>query len=84
MRAAIHVANVCRTSIRGPTWLQVREALHGILDLITDEMAEGNAVTMAGFGCFEAKEHKARRVVGLDGSESAQFDLKRPRWYNAP
>jgi nucleoid DNA-binding protein len=32
-------------------------------------MAEGNAVTIAGFGRFEAKEHKGRRVVGLDGVE---------------
>jgi DNA-binding protein HU-beta len=53
----------------GLTRGQVREALHGILDVITDEMAEGNAVTIAGFGRFEAKEHKGRRVVGLDGEE---------------
>lgn len=53
----------------GLTRRQVREALHGILDVLTDEMAEGNAVTIAGFGCFEAKEHKGRRVVGLDGEE---------------
>ena len=45
------------------------DALHGILDVITDEMAEGNVVTIAGFGRFEAKEHKGRRVVGLDGEE---------------
>jgi nucleoid DNA-binding protein len=50
---------------------QVREALHGILDVITDQMAESNAVTIAGFGRFEAKEHKGRRVVGLDGEEYA-------------
>ncbi len=51
----------------GLTRRQVRDALHGILDVITDQMAEGNAVTIAGFGRFEAKEHKGRRVVGLDG-----------------
>jgi nicotinate dehydrogenase subunit B len=32
----------------------VRDALHGILDVITDKMAEGNAITIAGFGRFEA------------------------------
>lgn len=32
-------------------------------------MAEGNAVTIAGFGRFEAREHKGRRVVELDGEE---------------
>jgi nucleoid DNA-binding protein len=53
----------------GLTRRQVRDALHGILDVITDEMARGNAVTIAGFGRFEAKEHKGRRVVGLDGEE---------------
>jgi DNA-binding protein HU-beta len=53
----------------GLTRGQVREALHGILDVITDEMAEGNAVTIAGFGRFEAREHRGRRVVGLDGAE---------------
>jgi nucleoid DNA-binding protein len=53
----------------GLTRREVCDALHGILDVITDEMAEGNAVTIAGFGRFEAKEHKCRRVVGLDGEE---------------
>jgi nucleoid DNA-binding protein len=53
----------------GLTRAQVREALHGILDVITDEMARGNAVTIAGFGRFEAKDHAGRRVVGLDGEE---------------
>ncbi len=53
----------------GLTRRQVRDALHGILDVITDEMAEGRAVTISGFGRFEAKEHKGRRVVGLDGGE---------------
>ena len=53
----------------GLTRRQVREALHRILNVITDETAEGNAVTIAGFGRFEAGEHKGRRVVGLDGEE---------------
>jgi nucleoid DNA-binding protein len=34
--------------------------------MITDEMAKGDTVTTAGFGRFEAREHKAGRVVGLD------------------
>ena len=53
----------------GLTRRQVRDALHGILDVITDQMVESNAVTIAGFGRFEAKEHRGRRVVGLDGEE---------------
>ena len=53
----------------GLTRRQAREALHLILDVITDEMAKGNAVTIAGFGRFEAKVHQGRRVVGMDGEE---------------
>ena len=48
----------------GLTRRQGSEALHSILDVITDEMAEGNAVTIAGFGRFEAKEQEGRRVMG--------------------
>ncbi len=47
----------------GLTRRQVRDALQGILDVITDEMAAGSAVTIAGFGRFEAKEHRGRPVV---------------------
>ena len=36
----------------GLTRKQVCEALHGILDVITDKMAEGNAVTISGFGRY--------------------------------
>ena len=35
--------------------------------MINDEIAEGNATTIAGFGHFEAWEHKGQRVVGLAG-----------------
>jgi nucleoid DNA-binding protein len=58
-----------RSGPLGLTRHQVGEALHGILDVITDQMAEGNAITIAGFGRFEAREHTGRRVVGLDGEE---------------
>jgi nucleoid DNA-binding protein len=47
----------------------VREALCGILVVITNQMAKGNTVTLAGFGRFEPKEHKGRRALGLDGKE---------------
>ena len=45
---------------------QAREALYGIPDVITNQMAEGDAVTIAGSGRFEAKEHRKRRVEGPD------------------
>jgi len=60
---------------QGLTRRQVREALHLILDVITDQMAEGHAVTIAGFGRFQAKEHRGRAVVGLDG-EAYQIDRR--------
>jgi nucleoid DNA-binding protein len=47
----------------------VRDALHHILDVITDEMAKAHAATIAGFGRFEAKEHKGQRAVGLHGEQ---------------
>lgn len=45
---------------------QVREALHGIPDVITDKMAEGTAVTIAGSGRSEAKEQTEGAISGLD------------------
>lgn len=51
----------------GLTRRQVERALDYILDVITDEMAQGHAVTIAGFGRFEAKEHAGREVRGMDG-----------------
>ena len=57
-----------RPAYRQPlTQEQMRVALHALLDVIADEMAEGNAVTIAGFGRFEAKEHAGRQVQGMDG-----------------
>jgi nucleoid DNA-binding protein len=49
-------------------------ALDGILDVITDQLAAGGAVTIAGFGRFEAKEH-AGRDVHLAG-ETYQVDAR--------
>lgn len=53
---------------RGLTRRQVEKALDLLLDVITDQLAAGGAVTIAGFGRFEVKEHAGRRVV-LDGQE---------------
>ena len=53
----------------GLTRDQVREALQGILEVIADQLEAGGAVTICGFGRFEAKEHRGRRVVGQDGQE---------------
>jgi DNA-binding protein HU-beta len=53
-----------RTSL---TKAQVREALEGILEAVAETMAEGDAVTLVGFGRFEASEHRPRIVHGRDG-----------------
>ena len=53
-----------RTSLTQP---QVQEALGGILEMIAERMAEGDAITLVGFGRFEANEHRPRTVQGRDG-----------------
>ena len=53
-----------RTSLTQP---QVQEALGGILEVIAETMAGGDAVTLVGFGRFEANEHRPRTVQGRDG-----------------
>ncbi|MGQ9600238.1 MAG: HU family DNA-binding protein, partial [Anaerolineae bacterium] len=58
------VAQVARrTSL---TRAQVVEALQGILEVVTETMAAGGAVTLVGFGRFEARAHRPRSVRGLD------------------
>lgn len=58
------VAQVARrTSL---TRAQVREALEGILEVVAETMAAGGAVTLVGFGRFEARAHRPRCVRGLD------------------
>jgi nucleoid DNA-binding protein len=67
-RAPLHkrslVALVARrTSL---TRAQVGEALEGILQVVAETMAAGGAVTLVGFGRFEARVHRPRSVRGLD------------------
>jgi len=69
-RRAVHrrqlIAEVARrTSL---TKAQVREALGGILAVVAETMADGNYVTLVGFGRFEANEHRPRIVQGRDGN----------------
>jgi nucleoid DNA-binding protein len=54
-----------RTSL---TQAQVYEALGGILEVVAETMADGNCVTLVGFGRFEANEHRPRIVQGRDGN----------------
>ena len=53
-----------RTGPWGRTRRKAREALHGILDAITDQMAKGQAVTIAGIGRFDARQARGSMVGG--------------------
>jgi DNA-binding protein HU-beta len=46
---------------------QVRQALHGVLEVVAEAMSAGEPVTLVGFGRFEAREHQSRDVHGRDG-----------------
>jgi DNA-binding protein HU-beta len=48
-----------RTSL---TQKQAREALDAILDITTEALISGDPVTLTGFGRFELREYKGRRV----------------------
>lgn len=51
----------------GLTRRGVREVLDELVRVITEQLSQGNAVTIVGFGRFEATEHRGRLVCGLDG-----------------
>jgi DNA-binding protein HU-beta len=48
-----------RTSL---TQKQAREALDAILEVTTEALIDGDPVTLTGFGRFELREYKGRRV----------------------
>ena len=51
----------------GLTRYKVRVVLNELVAVITEQLVQGNTVTIAGFGRFEATEHKGRKVEGMDG-----------------
>jgi len=54
---------VARVAGRTPlTQKQAREALDAILDIIAEAISGGEPVTLSGFGRFEVREYKGRRV----------------------
>ena len=54
------VARVARRTLL--TQKQAREALDAILDITTEALIGGDPVTLNGFGRFELREYKGRRV----------------------
>ena len=63
------VAEVARRTrySHGQTRRSVRGVLEELATVIAEQLAEGQAVGVAGFGRFQVKEHLGREVVGLDG-----------------
>jgi nucleoid DNA-binding protein len=45
---------------------QVREALEAILEVITGALAEGDPVTISGFGRFDVQQYAGRRLHRFD------------------
>lgn len=48
-------------SVDGTTKKQADQVLTAILEQITKAVAEGNKVTLVGFGAFEARDRQARQ-----------------------
>ncbi|SOB60742.1 HU, DNA-binding transcriptional regulator, alpha subunit [Pseudodesulfovibrio profundus] len=44
----------------GTSKAQAEASMNAILDIITDELAAGNKLTLTGFGTFSVSERKAR------------------------
>ena len=53
-----------------------REAVDAIISAIIDSLAEGERVTLVGFGTFQVMERKARRGVNPQTGESIQIPAK--------
>jgi len=48
-------------------------ALDAVLDTITEALKEGQSVTLTGFGTFEVRDIKARKVRALRGRQAGQL-----------
>ena len=46
---------------------QVREALEAVQDVIARTLAEGDHVTLSGFGRFDVQQYTARTLCRFDG-----------------
>jgi nucleoid DNA-binding protein len=62
----------------------VRLVLKELVAVITEQLEQGKAVTIAGFGRFEAVERKGRRGEGLDGEEYQVVSRLVPRFRPYP
>lgn len=49
------------------------QALNAVLDAVTGGLKEGKSVTLTGFGTFEVRQIKARKVRALRGRQAGQM-----------
>ena len=49
------------------------QALNAVLESITDAVREGDRVVLTGFGTFEVREVRARRVRPIQGTNSGEL-----------
>ncbi len=57
----------------GASKAQSESALNAVLDSIREELAAGNRVIMTGFGTFEVREIKARKVKPIGGANAGKL-----------
>ncbi len=57
----------------GATKAQSESALQAVLESIREELAAGNRVVMTGFGTFEVREIKARKVKLIGGASAGKL-----------
>lgn len=63
-----------RVSARmGGSRAQGEAALNAVLDSIAEALAGGNRVVVTGFGSFEVRQVKARRVRSIRGSQAGRL-----------
>lgn len=57
----------------GTTKAQSESALRAVLDSIKEELAAGNRVVLTGFGTFEVREVKARKIRHIGGAKEGEL-----------
>ena len=56
---------------------QVREALEAVQDVITRALADGDHVTLSGFGRFDMQQYTARTLRRFDGEGHYEVQERR-------
>lgn len=63
-----HVA----AKLKGPN-ADATKALNAVLEAVTDALKEGSAVTLTGFGTFEVRQIKERKVRAIRGPQAGKI-----------